>query len=141
MYAYILLFIWCFTASSIIPVSSEPYFTTLIITKQVWLPALIIASIGNILGSITTYWLGKKAGEIGIHKLHEKHKKRVIQAQHIVHKYGTASLFFAWVPIIGDIIVTIAGTLQTPLVRSIIWISAGKIFRYSLITAITLHFI
>lgn len=141
MYSYILLFVWCFTASSIIPISSEPYFTTLIVTEKSWILAFIIASVGNIAGSITTFFLGKKVGEIGIQKLSSTHTQRVQYAQKKLHKHGAISLFFAWVPIIGDVLVTIAGALHFPLWHSILWISIGKCFRYAVIIAITLQFI
>lgn len=141
MYAYILLFAWCFAASSIIPLSSEPYYTTLIITQNKWILALIIAGCANTLGSITTFWLGKKAGELSFTKLSEANKRRYTNAQNILKKYGPISLTMAWVPIIGDILVTLAGALHLPFWKCTIWITIGKFTRYGIITAIALHFI
>ncbi|HPM12964.1 MAG TPA: YqaA family protein [Bacteroidales bacterium] len=141
MYEYVLLFAWCFTASSIIPLSSEPYYISLIIIKNEWILACFIAGIANTLGSITTFWLGKKAGEIGLQKLSEANVHRYKQAQHMLTKYGPVSLLASWVPFVGDILVTIAGALQFPFWQATAWISIGKFARYFAITAITLQFI
>ena len=136
---YLLLFIWCFLASSIIPLSSEPYFVTIIATTHTWILPLCIASIANTLGSITTFWIGRKTEEITIHKLSQKNQKRVEKAQNMLHKYGAIALVLSWVPFLGDILVAIGGALHLPFWKSVFWITIGKTIRYGILAAIVLQ--
>ena len=138
---YLLLFTWCFLASSIVPLSSEPYFVALIKLKHVWILPLIIASIANTLGSVTTFWIGQKTEELTIHKLSQQNQKRVEKAQKMLHRYGAITLLLSWVPFLGDILVGIAGALHFPFWKSTFWITIGKTLRYALLAAITLQFI
>lgn len=139
--SYILLFIWCFLASSIVPLSSEPYFVALIKLKHVWILPLIVASIANTFGSVTTFWIGQKTEELTIHKLSQKNQKRVEKAQKMLHRYGAITLLLSWVPFLGDVLVGIAGALHFPFWKSTFWITIGKTLRYALLAAITLQFI
>lgn len=141
MISYLLLFFWCFTAASIIPISCEPYFVKLVYDSNTWILVTIIASIANSLGSITTFWIGKKAAEITLKKASEKNTKRYNKAKQIISKYGPASLILAWVPFLGDIVVVVAGALQCNFKHSVIWIVIGKTLRFVLLALITLAII
>lgn len=138
--AYLLLFVWCFLASSIIPLSSEPYFAKLVADNQIWIMPVIIASIGNTLGSITTFWMGKKAEELTIHKLSASNQKRVDKAQNILHKHGPIALILSWIPFLGDVLVAIGGALHFPFWQSALWITVGKTLRYVMLAGIVLQF-
>jgi membrane protein YqaA with SNARE-associated domain len=49
-------------------------------------------------------------------------------------KYGKWSLLFAWVPIIGDPITFIAGTMRIKFLIFLLLVSFGKIMRYFFIS-------
>jgi len=54
-------------------------------------------------------------------------------------KYGLFSLFFAWVPIIGDPLTVIAGVLRIRLLWFVILVMAGKLMRYIVISYLVLQ--
>lgn len=138
---YLFLFIWCFLASSVVPLSSEPYFAKIVADSHAWILPLIIASIANTLGSITTFWIGKKTEELTISKLSESNKNRVEKAQKLLHKHGAAALILSWVPFLGDILVAIGGALHLPFGKSVFWITIGKTLRYGILAYITLQIV
>jgi membrane protein YqaA with SNARE-associated domain len=110
----------------------------ILIEKQVWILPLIIATIANSLGSISTFWIGKKAGELTIHKLSDSNQKRAEQAKRIIHKYGAFAMILGWIPFLGDVIIGIGGALQLPFWKSTFWITIGKLGRYGILVYVTL---
>jgi len=136
--AFILLFAWCFLSASIVPFSSEPYFAGLIINDYNFVAAITIASIGNTLGGITTFWIGRKSGEILIQKFSDKKQKRFFKAQKTIEKYGAISMVLSWVPFLGDLIVLAGGIFKLPYTQSILWMSIGKTTRYIIIAYISI---
>ncbi len=138
---YLILFAWSLAAASVLPISSEPYFFKVVLSEKVILIPLLIASIGNIIGGISTFCLGKKGGEIILNKLSDENKSRYNNAVKMVNKYGPCSLLLSWVPFIGDVIVAIGGALKLPLFQSIIYLSIGKVLRFFLIALIAINFV
>lgn len=135
---YLIVFCWCFLAASIMPASSEPYFVAVVIQRDVLLLPVLVATLGNLLGGMTTFLLGRKGGELSLAKLSDKNKKRYDQAVKYTNKYGAPILILSWIPIIGDVLVAVGGAMRLPLKSSIFWMLLGKLFRYVLIGAAAL---
>ncbi len=91
---------------------------------------VIIATIGNVVGGLVTFYMGWKGGEIVLKKTSEKNKQRYDKASKLVHKYGAFSMILAWTPFIGDVIVLLGGALKLPVIASTIWMTIGKFIRY-----------
>lgn len=136
---YSLLFLWCFAAASIIPVACEPYFTLFIVEKQIWILPLIVATVGNTLGSVTTFLLARKATDLTLHRMSEKNKGRYEKVQTMLQKHGPIVLILAWIFILGDVLVAVAGALRCNIWKSIFWLAIGKLLRFSIITYLTLQ--
>ena len=93
---------------------------------------LLIATLGNSLGGITNYGLGrlgdlnwlKKIGVTEV-KLHQSTSK--------IQRYGNWLAFFSWVPIIGDPLVVALGYFRAPLIKILPLLIIGKFLRYILI--------
>ncbi len=139
--SYLLLFFWCFLAASLVPVTCEPYFTALVVKTQTWIFPLIVATIGNTLGSITTFLIGRKTAALTLKKMSEKNKQRFERAQNLLHTWGPMSLILAWVFVLGDLLVGIAGALHLNFWKSVFWITIGKLLRFAIIALITLQII
>jgi len=139
---YFILFFWSFLAATIIPGTSEIYLVALISKYNIlWLP-VIVASIGNILGGVTTYYLGRYSTDYLNKRKNTNNRFKINQkALKIIKKYGPFALILSWVPIIGDVIVGIAGVLKLPKKASFFWMSIGKFLRYLLIGLSTLGII
>ena len=131
---YLSLFTISFLAATILPLSSELMLAGLIATSNYDnLLLLIVASFGNVLGSIVNWILGFYSRNFTTKKWFPFKQKQVDKASYWFQKFGRWSLLFAWVPIIGDPITFLAGILKTPFIYFLILVSIGKIARYSVL--------
>ena len=140
--AYSSLFISSFLSSTILPGHSEITLTTLILLEKYSQFLLIFfASLGNILGSIVNWFLGLYITKFVNKSWFPFKKKRLDKASLWYLKYGKWSLFFSWVPIIGDPLTIVAGIFRVPLVIFITIVSISKVLRYIFVVYVALKFL
>lgn len=122
------LFLSAFISSTIAPGGSELVLAYMINTHLFRIEHLIaIASVGNTLGSLTTWGLGILAAKkYSPSDLSEKKQRAVT----LLKKWGCWALLFAWLPIIGDGFCFAGGWLRMPLFLSCVVIFLGKATRY-----------
>ena len=89
--------------------------------------ALVLATVGNTLGGMTSYACGRFLPKW-------RRLERVPQMD-LVRRYGSASLLLAWAPLIGDLLCVAAGWLRTNWLAAMLFMAAGKGARYVLIAA------
>lgn len=128
-----------FVAATLLPAQSEAVFLGLLAAKTVD-PFLlfVVASLANTAGSVVNWWLGRLIARHGVEKLPPRLRpdhRRLVQAQGWFARFGWPSLLFAWLPIAGDPLTFVAGTLNYPLRRFILLVLAGKAARYGLLLA------
>ena len=131
---YLTIFFLSFLAATILPFSSEIGLASLLALdtyNNVLL--LILASCGNILGSCINWLLGNYSREFEKKKWFPFNKKNLLKASNWFERYGKWSLLLSWVPVIGDPITFIAGTMKTKFKTFIILVSISKISRYLII--------
>ena len=125
------LFIISLLAATILPLSSEIVLTTMLLTnlfeKNI---LLIVASSGNILGSVFNWYLGKKITIFQDRKWFPVSPEQLNKSQKYFQKYGLWSLLLAWVPVIGDPLTLLAGVLKVRFSIFFILVSISKITRY-----------
>ena len=112
---YLSLFTISFLAATILPFSSEITLAGLIATSNYDnLLLLIIASFGNILGSVVNWALGFYSRNLTTKKWFP-FKDITNRKTHLYGsvKFGKWSLLFAWFPIIGDPLTLVAGLLKS----------------------------
>jgi membrane protein YqaA with SNARE-associated domain len=136
---YIGLFIAAFLAATILPLSSELVLSALLLSGASPSGLVIVATTGNVLGSLTNYALGYWASLGLIKKWLRLSESEFASAEQRFKKYGLLSLLFAWVPIIGDPLTVIAGILRIRLLWFLILVTIGKSLRYCVITYFVLH--
>lgn len=102
---------------------------------------VITASIGNILGSILNWLLGRRIEHYRNRRWFPVSQTRLERAQAWYIRYGKWSLLLSWAPIIGDPLTVMAGVLREPLLTFTILVSVAKIARYLVLTAITLEWV
>ena len=128
---YLQLLLFSFVAATFLPFSSEVILTTMYLSKNFNIfILLIVASIGNISGSLFNWYLGKKILIFKDKKWFPVSDDRLKKSEKFFQKYGVWSLLFAWVPIIGDPLTMIAGVLRIKLIVFLIFVSISKISRY-----------
>ena len=128
---YLSLFAISFLAATILPFSSELTLAGLIATSNFDnLLLLIVASFGNILGSVVNWVLGFYSRNLTTKKWFPFKDKQIENSSKWFSKFGKWSLLFAWVPIIGDPLTLVAGLLRVRLFDFFILVAIGKVSRY-----------
>ncbi len=138
---YLGLFLASFLAATVIPFSSEAILSGVIITGYSPVLSLLIATLGNWLGGLTSYYLGYLGKQQWIEKYlriptakTEKFKKKIEGKEQWV-------AFFCWLPFIGDILAVVLGLLKINAIRVSIGMLVGKACRYAIWAYITLALI
>ena len=128
---YLQLLLFSFLAATFLPFSSEVILTSMYLSKNFNIfILLIVASTGNISGSLFNWYLGKKILIFKDKKWFPISDDKLKKSEKFFQKYGVWSLLFAWVPIIGDPLTMIAGVLRIKLIVFLIFVSISKISRY-----------
>jgi len=133
------LFIAAFLAATILPLSSEIVLSALLLSGLSPTTLVIIATTGNVLGSLTNYALGYWGSSVVVKKWLRMSEDDFVRAEQRFIKYGMFSLLFAWVPIIGDPLTVIAGVLRVRLRWFFVLVTAGKLLRYVVISYMVLR--
>lgn len=126
------MFLSAFISSTLAPGGSEAVLAYLASQAQAPLALLLVlASVGNTLGALTTYALGSLAAKKYPLKQHLplKYQARVSALE----KWGVWLLLFSWLPLVGDAFCFAAGWMKTRFVTSLLAIALGKIARYGII--------
>lgn len=118
--ALIGLFTSAFVSATLFPGGSEAVLLALIHHWPEGLVlALSVATVGNTLGSMTSYVIGRLFP-----------KKVSSRAIEWFERWGVWALLFAWLPVVGDALPVAAGWLRIGWVKSLIFIFVGKALRY-----------
>lgn len=134
-YGVVGLFISAFISSTLAPGGSEAVLVYLILNKeQLPLYLVFVATAGNTLGALTTFYMGAIASTKYPPK--NSHLKRFKKANALIGQYGTLALLLSWLPVIGDVLCLAAGWLRLNIIKSIIFITLGKFARYFFISLI-----
>lgn len=126
------LFVSAFISSTIAPGGSEAVVAYMVAEKiQPVLWIVSVATVGNTLGALTTWWLGDlAASKYPAESVLDKNKRRALNW---VKRWGNWSLLFSWLPVVGDALCFAAGWLKLPLFFSITLIFIGKLVRYLMV--------
>ena len=131
---YLSLFFISFLAATILPFSSELSLAGLITTSNYDnVLLLIVASFGNVLGSVVNWVLGFYSRNLTIKKWFPFKETQIERSSKWFNKFGKWSLLFAWVPILGDPITLVAGLLGVRFLDFIILVAIGKVSRYLIV--------
>lgn len=138
--AYGGLFLAAFLAATILPAQSEAVLAGLLIAGHH--PAfllLAVASVGNVLGSLLNWLLGRGIERFRQHRWFPASSGQLDRAARFYARWGYWSLLASWVPLIGDPLTVIAGILREPLWRFLLLVSIAKVGRYLVLAAIAWH--
>lgn len=98
---------------------------------------LCVATLGNVLGSLLNWVLGRSIERFRHHRWFPVNEHKLDKAQRFYLRYGRWSLLLSWVPIIGDPLTVIAGVMREPLWRFVLIVTLTKGTRYLVLTAVT----
>lgn len=123
------LFLSAFISSTVAPGGSEALLAYLVNSHQHSMMQLVtVATLGNTLGALTTWWLGVWAAKK--YPAETVLSTRQRQSLKTVRSWGSWALLFSWLPIVGDGLCFAGGWLKLSLRSSLIAIFIGKALRY-----------
>ena len=137
---YTTLFISSFISSTILPGHSELILTAFIYSnKSPVLNLVLVASLGNILGSVLNWYLGFYFVKFKEKKWFPINHSQLEKASRWFTTYGKWTLLLSWLPFIGDPLTVVAGIFRIPIITFLIIVSISKILRYVFISLIDLN--
>ena len=117
------LLLSAFLAATVLPGGSEAVLAGILTLRpDLNLPALVLATLGNSAGGMSTYALGRLLP-----------RKELPPRLDLVRRHGSIILLLSWVPLIGDALCAAAGVLRLNWVASLAWMTLGKGLRYGAI--------
>lgn len=128
------LFLSSFLAATLLPGGSELALYALIRTypEALW-QGLALATVGNTMGSMSTWWMAKHLPGKMLDRLSPRHLAQL-------RRWGPIILLMAWSPLVGDALCVAAGWLRLAALPCLFWIGLGKGLRYGLVAAGALAF-
>jgi len=129
-YGYWGMLLAAFLAGSFFPFSSEAVMIGLMATSlDPWL-LMVYGTVGNVLGSVFNYSIGRMGKMEWIEKYLHVSKKDLDKAQRFMAGRGAWMGFFAFLPVLGSAITIALGLMRANVVITFVAITLGKIFRY-----------
>ena len=109
----------------LMPLSAKPGEPVTAWLSGGWVVPVIVATAGNTLGACTTYWLARAAVAVA-----PPSGERTRRASVLLARYGPPAMLLSWVPLVGDVLVLLAGGARMPVPRFVAWTLVGKCARY-----------
>lgn len=120
------LFSASFLAATLLPGGSEVVlFGMLKLHPGQYWPALLVATLGNTLGGMSSYLVGRIIPQ-----------KADLPGLRAARNYGSPALLLAWVPFIGDPLCVAAGWLRLNPWLCALFMGLGKFARYLVVAAV-----
>ncbi|MDO1434427.1 MULTISPECIES: YqaA family protein [Pseudomonas] len=137
--SYIGLFLAALGAATLLPMQSEAVLVGMLVSdKFVPLTLLLVATAGNVLGSLLNWILGRSIEHFRHKRWFPVSESKLEKAQQFYQRYGHWSLLLSWAPIIGDPLTLVAGIMREPLWRFLLIVTLAKGGRYLLLTVLVL---
>jgi membrane protein YqaA with SNARE-associated domain len=117
------LFVSAFVSATLLPGGSELVLVAVLhaYPAAFWL-AIAVATIGNTLGGMSSYWIGRLV------------PNRVEpRALTWLRRHGLWALLFSWLPVVGDALAVGAGWLRLNPWWALLALALGKLLRYLLV--------
>jgi membrane protein YqaA with SNARE-associated domain len=143
------VFVVSFVSATLIPLGSEPAVYGMVkLRPDLFWEIVAVATLGNTLGGVVDYWMGRGAEWILDRRLHPDPQGAPLaaatctpptkwhqRAVRWMERFGAFGCILAWLPGIGDPLCAVAGWLRLPFWRCVLWMAIGKCLRYLTMTA------
>ena len=114
-----------FSSATILPGTSDVVLLAFVnANPQLWLGALLLATLGNGMGGMVSYGMGRLVPD------KHRHSERI---HGWIQKYGVWALLMSWVPFVGDGLAIAAGWLRLNFWLSSLMLVLGKFARYAVL--------
>lgn len=129
-YGYWGMLVAAFLAGSFFPFSSEAVMLGLLAAGLKAEPLVVYGTVGNVLGSMFNYGVGRLGRLDWVEKYLHVKKENLDKAQRFMAGRGAWMGFFAFLPVIGSAITICLGFMRANILVSITSITIGKLLRY-----------
>ena len=135
-YGLAVLFAASLLAATLLPLGSEPVLLALItLNPSLLWPALIVATLGNTLGGMVSWWMGWGTRHaVSRWRDSSSHTRALVWLE----KLGPKACLLSWLPGVGDPLCAVAGWLKLPFWPCTLYMAIGKFFCYLVMTALLL---
>lgn len=142
MFGYIGLFLSALIAATILPMQSEAVLAGLLLSdNHVAVVLLVVATVGNVLGSVFNWLLGRYLLRFRDRRWFPSNDTQLARAQKWYRQYGRWSLLGSWLPVVGDPLTVVAGVMREPLVPFVLLVTVAKGTRYLVLAAFVLSWV
>jgi membrane protein YqaA with SNARE-associated domain len=132
-WGYMGLFIASFLSATVVPFSSEAVLAGILLKGGDPILSIGIATLGNTLGGMTSFWIGHLAKWEWIERYLRVSKEKVMEWQPRIARYGSFFAVLSFVPFIGDAIPLALGFFRSNVWLTCFWMALGKFLRYMVI--------
>lgn len=127
------LFISAMLAGSIIPFSSELVLVTLVKLGLNPTACILAATLGNTMGGMTCYYMGRLGKISWIEKYFKVKKEKIDKMVAFLQGKGALMAFFAFLPAIGEVVAIALGFMRSNTWLTVTSMFIGKLLRYILL--------
>lgn len=130
-WGYIGLFLAAFISGTVFPLSSEALLILMLNSGYDIALAVAVATMGNYLGGVTCYYIGRLGNPEWIEKYLKIDPEKLKKGISFIQKGpGAIIAFFSFLPIWGELIVVALGYTRANVLLTNISMLAGKLIRY-----------
>jgi membrane protein YqaA with SNARE-associated domain len=132
------LFLASLAAATVLPLQSEFVLVGLLLSDEFswWLP-LTVASVGNTLGSVVNWYLGRFVARFQGRRWFPVGREKLARAEAWYRRWGRWSLLLSWAPFVGDPLTVAAGAMRESLPVFVALVALAKTARYVVLTVFT----
>ena len=127
------VFIVALVSATLLPLGSEPLVFGLVkLNPAMFWPAVGVATLGNTLGGMISWWMG-----YGAERAYEQvtHRSGELRAITWLRRFGAKACLLSWLPGVGDPLCAVAGWLKLPFWPCVVYMAIGKFGRYLVMTS------
>lgn len=132
-YGYWGMFLSAILAGSVVPFSSEVVMLGLLAAGLEKWPLIIWATLGNVLGAILTYYMGRLGRIDWIEKYFHVKKEKLEKTQRWLKGRGAWVAFWGFIPVFGNVLLIALGLMRSNIPITFSSMTAGKFLRYVLL--------
>lgn len=132
------LFLAALSAATLLPMQSEAVLVGLLLSGRPVLLLLVVASLGNTLGGLVNWALGRGIERFRHRRWFPVSEAALTRAQGWYSRWGKWSLLLSWMPVIGDPLTLAAGVMRERFLTVLVLVAIAKTGRYAVLAAVTL---
>lgn len=123
------LFIGSFLAATIVPFSADVLMVGMLVADGDMVAVITVATLGNWIGGLTSYWVGRAGRWEWIERLHVR-RETLERQKSKIDRFGAPIALLTWVPFIGDVFAVALGFYRVKFVPMAIYMFIGKCGRF-----------